>query len=87
MFKKGNNIRIGLAKILRTRVWLIGQLKEYGIATDETELSDILKGRCKGIKANTILQLSEKIIKDHEQNEGAKPRQNDTQESAGLSER
>ena len=86
MFGKGHKIKVSLAKACLTQGWLIGELEKWGISTNKTEMSSVLAGTRKGPKADTILQLSEKIIKAHEENERAKHRQRNSPKSAGLPE-
>ena len=88
MFKEGNNIKVGLAQIARTQVWLVGKLRERGTVTDKTELSSVLAGTRKGPKADTILQLSEEIIREQLHNADTAPeyRKRAVQNSAKVSE-
>ena len=65
MFEEGHKIRVILAEIAKTQVWLINQLSQHGIATDKTEMSAILSGARRGPKADRILECSVKILDEY----------------------
>lgn len=58
-------IRRGLLEVGQTQRWLIAQLRDKGITTDETELSSVLSGRRTGPKARKILTTTVDILDAH----------------------
>jgi hypothetical protein len=65
MFEEGHRIRIALAEIAKTQVWLINQLAKRGIITDKTEMSSVLSGTRHGSKADLMLQTSVEILNEY----------------------
>ena len=62
MFDEGHKIRVSLAEIRKTQVWLIQELAQHGIITDKAELSGVLSGTRHGPKPDLIISTSKKII-------------------------
>lgn len=65
MFEEGRRIRVSLAEISKTQVWLINKLRERGITTDKTEMSSVLSGTRHGNKADLMLKTSTEILKEY----------------------
>lgn len=70
MFEEGRRIRVSLAEIGKTQVWLINKLRERGITTDKTEMSSVLSGTRHGSKADTMLKTSAEILKEYRDGHG-----------------
>lgn len=66
MNKDGVNIRVKLIRNDRSQNWLVEQLAKQGIKTDKTELSNVLHGRRRGKKADSIIDASKKILTSEE---------------------
>ena len=58
-------VRRGLLEVGQTQRWLIAQLRDKGITTDETELSSVLSGRRTGPKAREIIKTTVDILDAH----------------------
>lgn len=59
-------IRDRLVKHNLTFVWLINRLEMRGIKTDKSEMSSVISGARSGLKAEQIIQESEKILDEYE---------------------
>jgi len=60
------SIRARLQRHKLSYVWLIGQLALRGVVTDKTEMSSVISGTRKGLKAETIIDLANDILDDYE---------------------
>ena len=72
MFEEGHRIRVALAEIAKTQVWLINQLEKRGIITDKTEMSSVLSGTRRGFKADRMLETSVEILNEYRDEHGKK---------------
>lgn len=70
MFEEGRRIRVSLAEIVKTQVWLINQLAKRGVVTDKTEMSAVLNGTRHGNKVDLILKTSAEILKEYRDEHG-----------------
>ncbi len=66
MFEEGRKIRVSLAELGLTQVWLIEELRKRGIITDKTEMSSVLHGTRRGAKAQAILTEARIILLNKE---------------------
>jgi hypothetical protein len=49
-----------------TYVWLINRLERYGVITEKSEMSSVVRGTRRGAKAELIIKTSLKILGDYE---------------------
>ena len=70
MFEEGRRIRVSLAEIAKTQVWLINQLAKRGVVTDKTEMSAVLNCTRHGNKVDLILKTSAEILKEYRDGHG-----------------
>lgn len=63
-----------LKKNKLTIVWLIGQLREHGIATDKSEMSSVFAGTRNGMKVDAIVETSKFILDEYETKFAAAPK-------------
>lgn len=64
MFEPGIGIKVELAKRGRTQVWLINELAARGLITDKSELSSVLAGARRGLKADLIINKAREVLSD-----------------------
>ena len=64
MFEAGHEIKVGLARLDKTQVWLIGELRARGLITDKSELSSVLSGARRGTKADLIINKAREVLAD-----------------------
>lgn len=64
MFEAGHRIKVELAKREKTQVWLIGELRARGLITDKSELSSVLAGARRGLKADLIINKAREVLAD-----------------------
>lgn len=62
MFKPGYEIKLALAKQMKSQVWLISQMKMRMLITDASELSSVLSGARKGAKAERMIAMANDIL-------------------------
>ena len=59
-------IRLMLYRNSLSNTWLINRLAERNISTEKTEFSSVLRGMRKGVKAESIILESIKILEYYE---------------------
>ena len=66
-----NNIKVRLAKLGKTQVWLVGELTKRGERVFEAELSRFRRENYMTEKSVRVLALCDEILREHEQQESA----------------
>lgn len=61
----GERVKELLRKYRLTQVWLLHQLKKYGIEADKSELSSILSESRSGPKTRNVLAISLEILNEY----------------------
>lgn len=67
MREERDRIRLMLYRNTLTNAWLVNRLEEKGVNTEKTEMSSVLRGVRKGVKAETIIKTSLEILENYEE--------------------